>query len=162
MTRIATGGASKRLADCLPERWRSALSARIDEHSRLRHAWHARVAEPLASHAHPVRYAAGLLFVHVDTAAWASRLRHERPALITSLRANPMFRDLRDIRARVVPPRAEAIEAVKVPHRPASRLSARAAKVVGQTADTISDPGLRAALERLSRSADVPHKTKRR
>lgn len=148
MTRIAAKGDPKRLVSCLPDSLRSALSRRIDEDSRLQHAWHARVPEPLASHAHPVRYAAGLLFVHVDTPAWASRFRHQQPALIASLRSNPVFRALTNIRFRVIP-RKPPISNVPPRSQP-TRLSPEAAKVVSQTASTIEDPGLRAALERLA------------
>lgn len=152
MTRFTPHGGPKRLADCMPDNLRSALSKRLDEDSRLHHAWHSRVGEPLASHAHPVRYAAGLLFVHVDTAAWASRLRHEMPALVAALRANPVFRDLVNVRFRVLPKAPAVAASTRVPPKP-TRLSAAAIKVISQTASTIADPGLRAALERLSQPA---------
>lgn len=161
MTRFAAHGGSKRLADCLPDSLRSALSRRLDEDSRLRHAWHSRVREPLASHAHPVRYAAGLLFVHVDTAAWASRLRHEMATLVPALRASPMFRDLVNVRFRVIPKASEAPAGTGGRSKP-TRLSAAAAKVVRQTASTIGDPGLRAALQRLAGPAPSPRTPKRR
>lgn len=160
MTRSTISGGPKRLANCLPERLRSALSAHIDEDSRLRQAWHSRVPEPLASHAHPARYTAGLLFVYVDTAAWASRLRHQLPTLVKSLQTSPAFRGLTDIRFRVSPkdfPRSEP----QLPPRP-TRLSARAAKVVGDTAATIANPALRAALERLAGCSHEPPSSKRR
>lgn len=163
MTRVAAGGGPKRLADCLPDRLRGALSARVDEDSRLRHAWHARVAEPLASHVRPVRYAAGLLFVHVDTAAWASRLRHERPAVMTALRGSAFFRDLADLRFRVVPrgsstpPAAARADTAPQP----TRLSGRAAEEIGRTAATVTDPALRAALERLAQPGSAARVSKR-
>jgi hypothetical protein len=132
----------------------------VDEGSRLQHAWHACVPEPLGSHVHPVRYAAGLLFLHVNTPAWASRLRHEKPTVMDLLRKNPAFRDIGDIRFRVVP-----IEpTIAQPATPAtsSRLSAQAAGVVAQAAVTIADPALRAALERLAEPARNKRQTKPR
>lgn len=153
-TRTSPLSGAKRLANCLPEPLRSALSRREDEDSRLRHAWHATVAEPLASHVHPVRYAAGLLFVHVNTPAWASRLRHEKPGILDLLRKSPPFRDIADIRFRVIPVDPATARAPG-PVRP-SRLSGKAAKVVAQTAANIAHPELRAALERLARRAGDP------
>ena len=144
----------------MPDRLRNALSSRVDEDSRLRHAWHACVPEPLGSHVHPVQYAAGLLFLYVNTPAWASRLRHEKPALMDLLRKNPAFQDIGDIRFRVVPIEPTATRA-PAPSKP-SRLSAQAASVVAQTAESIADPALRAALERLAQSGRDNQPTKRR
>ena len=145
-------GSPRHLGACLPEHLTRALSLRIDEDSRLRHAWHARVPEPLASHARPVRYAAGHLFVHVDTAAWASRLRHQQPALTAALKEVPLFRDLIDLRFRVVPVTAPPPRSETAAPRP-SRLSEKAARTVAQAASTIANPSLRAALERLAETA---------
>jgi hypothetical protein len=160
MARNTPLGGAKRLANCLPDRLRGALSAHVDENFRLQQAWHACVAEPLASHARPVRYATGLLFIHVNTPAWASRLRHEKPALLTQLRENPAFRDIGDIRFRVVPIESAVTDARALPQP--SRLSTQAAKVVAQTAATIADPPLRAALERLAQSTPDLQDSKRR
>lgn len=148
---IGKAGAARRLAAYLPEHLINALSHRVDEDSRLRQAWRAQVAEPLASHARPVRFASGTLFVHVDTPAWASRLRHQQPALVAALKGVPLFRGLVDLRLRVVPPEGPAAATVEKA-RP-SRLSARAAKTVAEAARTIANPRLRAALERLADSA---------
>lgn len=160
MARTARHGGSKRLANCLPERLRSALSTRVDEDCRLRQAWHSCVPEPLGSHVHPVRYVAGLLFLQVNTPAWASRLRHEKPALMDLLRKSPAFRDIGDIRVRVVPVEPIAVPARSAPAAP-SRISAHAANVIAQTAESIADPSLREALERLAKRAHGTRAQKR-
>lgn len=162
MTRTVSKGGAKRLGNCVPEHLRGALSARLDEESRLRQAWHAVVPEPLASHTHPVRYAAGLLFVHVDTSAWASRLRHQQPALVAELRRLSMFRDLVNLRFRVTPRDSAAIEAETPKPAARSRLSSHAAKVIADAARSVSDPGLRDALQRLARSSATARAPKRR
>lgn len=159
--RTARRGGPKRLANCLPERLRNALSTRVDEDSRLQQAWHACVPEPLGSHVHPVRYVSGLLFLQVNTPAWASRLRHEKPVLIDLLRKSPAFRDIGDIRFRVIPIEPIATRMPAVSSEP-SRISAHAADVVARTAESIADPSLRAALERLSRRAHGEHAHKRK
>jgi len=160
IARTAPQGGPKRLSNCLSEGLRNALSRRVDEGSRLRHAWHACVPEPLGSHVEPVRYVSGLLFLQVNTPAWASRLRHEKPALLELLRKNSVFRDIGDIRFRVVPIEPPT-KIAAAPPKP-SRLSARAATVVAQTAESIADPALRAALERLAQSGRDPQRPKRK
>ncbi len=159
--RTAGHGGAKRLATCLPENLRKALSTRVDEDSRLQQAWASCVPEPLGSHVHPVRFVAGLLFLQVNTPAWASRLRYEKPALLELLRKSPAFRGIGDIRYRVEPiARAPRPEQTATPTP--SRLSAKAAEVVAQTAGSIADPGLRAALERLARAGQASTSPKRR
>ena len=159
--RTARHGGPRRLANCLPERLRSALSTRVDEDCRLQQAWHACVPEPLGSHVHPVRYVAGLLFLQVHTPAWASRLRREKPALVGLLRKSPAFRDIGDIRFRVTPIEPIASRMPAAPPAP-SRISAHAADVVAKTAESIVDPSLRQALERLARRAHGAHVQKRK
>jgi hypothetical protein len=108
-----------------------------------------------------VRYVAGLLFLQVNTPAWASRLRHEKPALIDLLRKSPSFRDLGDIRFRVIPIEPAVARQSPTPTAP-SRISTNASRIVAQTAESIADPSLRAALERLARQARNPDVRKRR
>jgi len=160
MSRTAVKGGPKRVGACLPDHLRRALSQRLDEDSCLRQAWHACVAEPLASHARPVRYTAGLLFVQADTPAWASRLRHQEPALIAALRRNALFKDLARLRLRVIPRDAVRVEPAS-PRRP-SRLPAEAANTIARAAGGIADPRLRAALERLAESSGSRSDPKRR
>jgi hypothetical protein len=147
----------RRLGAFLPGNLTNALNHHVDEGLRLRQAWISCLPEPLASHSRPVRYAAGLLFVHVDTPAWASRLRHQQPALVSTLRRDPALRDLVDLRVRVVPAGSSDLHAV--PERPRSRLSAKAAQTIERAVDSVSDPGLRAALGRLAeRGGSAPPK----
>lgn len=148
-------GGAKRVGACLPAFLTSALSSRIDEVSRLQPLWQRRVVGPLAVHARPVRYAAGLLYVHVDTPAWASRLRHERPALVAALRESRELADLADIRWRVVP-REEHPLPVPRPPSGGARLSSKAVEAIVRTAPTIAYPPLRAALERLAAGGRRP------
>jgi hypothetical protein len=139
----------RRLGAYLPADLRAALNRRADEELRLRQAWISTIPEPLASHARPVRYAAGLLFVHADTPAWAGRLRHQQSTFVEALRRASALHDLTDLRVRVVPPDSNDDSAPSV-RRPSSRLSAKAALVIEGTASSVSDPDLRAALKRLA------------
>ncbi|HEY8554274.1 MAG TPA: DUF721 domain-containing protein [Burkholderiales bacterium] len=150
----AKGWGLRPLSACLPAHLAAAISARVDEFSRLQQAWRTHVPEPLASHARPVRYAAGLLFVHADTPAWASRLRHERSAVIAALRRTNELRGLSDLQVRAVP-REAAPAPMPPPRRGSSRLSPRAARIIGEAARGIADPKLRAALERLAAAREA-------
>jgi hypothetical protein len=147
-------GKARRLGAYLPPSLTNALNRRSDEGLQLRQAWLAAIPEPLVSHAHPVRYTAGLLFVHADSPAWAGRLRHEQSTFMAALKRVSFLRDLTDLRVRVVPLDAGPLTKAASP-RPMSRLSANAANVVEQSAATISDPDLRAALQRLAQRGDA-------
>ncbi|MFL6622921.1 MAG: DciA family protein [Sulfurifustaceae bacterium] len=132
----------------LPGNLTNALNHRIDEDLRLRQVWIRSIPDPLASRARPVRYVDGLLFVHADTPAWANRVHHQKSALMTSLRRDPSLRDLREIRVRAVP--RDPVDAPSAASRRPTRLSASAARIIAETAATITHPELRAALERLA------------
>lgn len=159
MTRGRSGAGARRLGAYIVGNLTDELNRRLDEGLRLRRAWAAAVPEPLASHAHPVRYAAGLLFVHVDTPAWASRLRHQQSSLTQVLRRTPALRDMTDLRMKVVPLGSTDFS-LPAP-RPRTRLTEKAAKVIERTAAGIAHPELRAALERLAQRGD-PASTKRK
>lgn len=157
MTRDKQKAGPRRLGAFFPGNLTSELNQRLDEGLRLQQAWVASVAGPLASNSRPVRYAAGLLYIHVDTPAWASRLRHQQASLISTLRRHPALRELKELRVRVAPPGSTEFAAPAA--RPPSRLSAKAAQVIKGSTSSIADPELRAAFERLaehSGSSDKP------
>lgn len=153
MTRGKPGAGARRLGAYIVGNLTDELNRRLDEGLRLRRAWVAAVPEPLASHAHPVRYAAGLLFVHVDTPAWASRLRHQQSSLTQALRRTSALRDMTDLRMKVVPPGSTYFSSP--PPRSRTRLTEKAAKIIDRTAAGITHPELRAALERLAQRGGV-------
>jgi hypothetical protein len=152
MKKSSTSAGTKRLAAYLPANLKIALNRHVDEGLQLRQAWLSSISEPLASHAHPVRYEAGVLIIHADTAAWASRLRHQYSTFISALRRNYALRDMTDLRVRVVPRSTDAPS----PTRARSRLSATAGRIIERTADAITDPDLRAALRRLAQQGESP------
>lgn len=157
MIRDSTKSGPRRLGGFLPGNLTNALNRRIDEDLRLRQIWIRSISEPLASHARPVRYVDGLLFVHAETPAWASRIHHQKLALIATLQREQTLRDLREIRVRAVP--RDPVE-TPAPSRRPTRLSVAAARVIAETASAISHPELRAALERLAALGD--HSTSKR
>jgi hypothetical protein len=147
-----TKGGPKPLRAYFPGGLTNATSRHAGESARLKNAWHSHIPAPLASHAHPVRYADGVLYVHVDTPAWASRMRQQVAALMTSLRRDSAMRDLKEIRTRVVPLDPDGRAGVS--QQSPSRLSAGAAAQIARAADDVTDPQLREALKRLARRAE--------
>jgi len=120
----------------------------LDGVGTLRVRWHALIGEPTAGHSEPTLYEGGRLTVTVRSPVWASRLRQKEAGLMRALRADPAFRGLRELRVRIQPT-DPAVKPITVqPARP-SRISARAARMVKSVAASVSDPDLRAALERL-------------
>jgi hypothetical protein len=90
----------------------------------------------------------GTLLLIVTDGHWATRLRYQQRRLQRQLQSIETFRDLNRIQFKVQPPEPPR-------HRPgpAPALSARAADNIEETARGISDPKLKAALERLASHA---------
>jgi hypothetical protein len=149
----------RNLGAFLPPELLKGLSVRMDESTRLAALWRRYAPAALADHVQPVSCADGCLILQTDSAAWASRVRHSQQTLLTQLRSEPGFRNLRELRVRVRPPEADAPVPARA-NKP-TRLSAHGAHCVASAADGIEDPQLRAALKRLSdnlggRSAATP------
>jgi len=114
----------------------------------LQGRWQALVGEPMAAHVEPAHYEAGRLTVAADGPAWASRVRQQEAVLVRALRADPEFKALREIRIQLQPTKPVVAPAV-VPTRRPSRISPKAGRLIRGVAETVADPQLRAALERL-------------
>lgn len=116
--------------------------------------------EVLRAHVQPLRFANGELSLRADGAAWATRIRHSRTALIAALRREPVFRSLMEVQVRVVPSGTAAWTADAVPRR-AAPLSAATRSLLREVAAGTADPGLRAALARLAGASSSPESDKR-
>lgn len=150
----------KRLHGYLTASVLKRLSGYLDEAARVRAAWQLCVPEPLVSHSQPISFTQGRLTVHVDTSAWASRLRQRQQETMQALRRHSWMKNLKQIQVRVHPSaRPTGLSAaVDVRHRP-SQLEPHIARLVHKVADDIADPGLRTALQRLG--ADATGKARR-
>lgn len=87
----------------------------------------------------------GCLLLIVTDGHWATRLRYQQRRLQRQLQALETFATLTKILFKVQPPSGEKREVV----RP-FELSESAADSIQETADGVSDPRLKAALERLA------------
>lgn len=99
-------------------------------------------------HCHVAKWREGQLTLVVTDGHWATRLRYQQKRLQRQLQLFEEFANLTRIQFRVQPPLVQ---------RRASGhsmdLSTDAAQTIQSTADGISDPALRAALERLAAHA---------
>jgi len=117
-----------------------ARIARLDE--RMREI----VPAPLLDHVHLVLADAERVVLEAESSAWLTRLRFHLPQLERLLR-----REL-GVRARKIEIRVAAREGrASMPTGPRIMLSKRTAGLLEETARSIDDPGLSAALQRLAR-----------
>jgi len=125
-------------------------TARLLEYAHQLQTLNAHLAACLereaSAHARVAHLGNGRLLLHTDSAAWSTRLRYLVPQLLRCLRQNSALADLQHIEVRVAPSAQPAVPVT----RPVV-LSADNAAILDSTANSISDPALRAALKRLAR-----------
>ena len=101
-------------------------------------------------HCHVASWRDGTLLLVVTDGHWATRLRYQQKRLLAALQAMEAFGNLRRILYKVQPP---LVPAKRGGH--AAELSNSAAESLRDTAEGITDPKLRAALERLANHAII-------
>ncbi|WP_248917316.1 DUF721 domain-containing protein [Pseudomonas entomophila] len=99
-------------------------------------------------HCHVASWKEGTLLLVVTDGHWATRLRYQQKRLQRQLQAMEAFANLSRILFKVQPPLVPAKRGGQGPE-----LSEHAAESIRGSADGISDPKLRAALERLAAHA---------
>ncbi|MDB6444332.1 MULTISPECIES: DUF721 domain-containing protein [Pseudomonas] len=99
-------------------------------------------------HCHVASWREGCLLLIVTDGHWATRLRYQQKRLLRQLQAFEEFAGLTRVLFKVQPP---TVQAIAKGHT--LDLSSDAAATIQATADGISDPKLRAALERLAAHA---------
>jgi hypothetical protein len=104
---------------------------------------------PLAGHCQVVNVRNSKLILKLDSPAWATQVRFNSASLLSTLRQNPNFAGLAGIDFYVKPDITSEEKTVKaIAKRPA--LSAKAKQALLNTAATISNPQLRAVLEKIA------------
>ncbi len=114
----------------------SALQTQLEQHLQPAARAHCRVAA----------LQEGCLMLLVTDANWATRLRYQHNRLLKELQTVPAFQTLKTIQIKVRPQ-----DEVVVPERERLTLSNQASRTLQETAANVSNPALRAALERLAR-----------
>lgn len=136
--KFLAAGAGNDLSDLLRHARRMEhLSALVRRH----------LGAPLGDHCRAANLREGILLLHADASAWATRLRYELPGLLEFLRQRGQP-ELRSIRVKVAPPDWAPAAA---PPLARPRLSAAASELLRGVAGTIQDPGIRDALLRLAK-----------
>lgn len=104
---------------------------------------------PLTDHCQVARYDTEQLIIQVDSPVWASRLRYYIPTLLQELKQNiPDLQGLKSIKMHVAPAAPAPVE--KSPEK--REITPAASQNIQAMAETIDDPALREALQRLGRS----------
>ncbi|UVE18611.1 DUF721 domain-containing protein [Pseudomonas sp. LS44] len=122
-----------------------ALVDQAERLTRLQHLLDEQLQPAAREHCRVASWREGCLLLIVDDGHWATRLRYQQRRLQRQLQALDEFANLSRILIKVQPPAGNS----RGPARTVN-LSAQAAESIQETADGISDPKLRAALERLA------------
>jgi hypothetical protein len=123
-----------------------ALFSQAQRLDQLQHLVENQLQPAAREHCHVASWREGCLLLIVTDGHWATRLRYQQRRLLKQLQALEEFATLTKILFKVQPPAAE-----RRPPGHAISLSSSAAENIQATADGISDPKLRAALERLAK-----------
>ncbi len=92
------------------------------------------------------------LTVYVDSAAWATRLRFQAPQLLPLLRqTNPIFSKLVSIQVKILTPGSQ--EPSQPSHSAGPTMNRENANGINALSNSIDDPELQQALQRLARHA---------
>ena len=124
----------------------SRLYAQSGELSRVNRLLTTLLPAPLAAHVLACAIHANTLVLQTDSPVWSTRLRLEQQRLLAGIRALDNLACINCMRVTVAVP-ANSREQQK----PKLRLSATAAAILAQCAESQTDPALRASLARLSR-----------
>lgn len=128
------------------------LKALFGEARRLDHLQrlvYSQIQPAAREHCHVASWREGSLLLIVTDGHWATRLRYQQRRLLRQLQALEEFSGLTRILFKVQPPDPPRHQV-----GPAPKLSSRSADNIQQTAQGITDPKLRAALERLASHAE--------
>ncbi|MBI1422765.1 MAG: DUF721 domain-containing protein [Gammaproteobacteria bacterium] len=119
-------------------RWTALLRTKLDQE--------------LAPHCYLGELQETSLSIFVDSAAWATRLRFQIPQVISALRmANPIFAKLENIKVKVLTQEhSQDLDAIQ---SSGPVMSTDNARNINSLSESIEDPALQQALQRLARNA---------
>lgn len=104
---------------------------------------------PLAKHCQVVNVRTGKLILKLDSPAWATQVRFNSPNLLSALRQNPLYAGLAGIDFYVNPDAVMDKTPAKIVGKKPS-LSVNAKQSLLSAAETITNPQLRAILEKIA------------
>ena len=115
---------------------------------RLQGQYQQLVSENMAKNCQVANFQQGTLTLCCQSSAWATRAKMETRQMVASLTETSAFRELTNIEI-ITRPATQAID--KKEKIKEISMSSESANAIAGMAETISDPALRDALQRLSR-----------
>ncbi len=109
------------------------------------------VGKPLRQHCQVANLRQQTLIVHVDSPAWATRLRYQQSRLLTQLRALEQYSQITELKIQVKPVFSKRAPARR-PALPGQAAREQASRQLAQ----VRDPQLRGRLARLLATASKP------
>lgn len=110
-----------------------------------------RLPEQIRSHCRVAALSDGVLTLYTDSPAWAAKLRYLTRDMLDIVHECQLTDPINTITVKARPPETAGQHHISVQHDAAApRLSAQSARFLRDTAATLEDPELRAALFRLS------------
>jgi hypothetical protein len=125
------------------------LITRTRQLNRLTHILRRYLDEQLARHCYVGNIKKPTLTILVDSANWATRLRFVAPDLLGKIsQDNQLFSGVERINIRILTPSREKEDPL---HRPGPQMSNDNARGIRSLAESIEDPDLQRALNKLAR-----------
>ncbi|MDY1048971.1 DciA family protein [Pseudomonas coleopterorum] len=128
-----------------------ALFSQAQRLSHLQRLFESQLQPAAREHCYVASWREGSLLLIVTDGHWATRLRYQQKRLQRDLQALEEFSSLTRILFKVQPPTVQSKAGAR-----SIDLSISAGENIQATAEVISDPNLRAALERLAAHAKRP------
>lgn len=138
------------MAHCLgkPAPRLARLLRRVAELDRINAEFSTLLSADLRGHCRIAACRDGKVLLHVDSSAWATRLRYQLPELTEQ---SALLNKADKVRVKVRPLEAS----LPVPSRPPASLSSKSAQVLLDCSQHLEDEGLSQSLRRLARHAPV-------
>lgn len=129
-----------------PQNQAALLVKKTQQLNQLNQFLQNALEQPLALHCRVANFRDPILIVEIDSAAWATQFHYQIPDLLFSLQKTSQLRTLKKIECYIKP---QVVS--KPPPAVQHNISAANAELLRETAQHISAPGLKLALERLGR-----------
>ncbi|MBA1276032.1 DciA family protein [Stutzerimonas azotifigens] len=130
-----------------------ALFGEAQRLAKLQQLLESQLQPAAREHCRVATWQQGALLLIVTDGHWATRLRYQQRRLLRQLQAFEEFGTLTKIHFKVQPPDVQRRAAGRI-----TTISAGASENIKATAEGISDPRLRAALERLASHTQTPER----
>lgn len=133
--------------------WFKQMLARLKRQLALQERFYNLVGSPYQDKCQVSRFQDGILYL-VTSAAWSSRIYYDAPRIIANLKKDPAFAGIEGLRCSVAPvevnlepapePTKGSLKREKMP------INANVAEALSHCAESVTDPELKKALERLA------------